>query len=217
MSENLPIVVIGAGGHARVVADALLTSGYKVLGFTDANSALHGKTLLGCPVLGDDSVLQQYSPEQIRLVNGIGITDNQAQSLRQRLQQSMQAQGWRFIGVKHPSTIVSPYTELRSDVQIMAGSIIQCGVFIGEGSIINSGAIIEHDVHIGDWTHTAPGAILCGEVSVGNFCHIGAGATIRQQISLGANCLIGAGSVVTQNANGPIVLIGIPAREYRKY
>jgi len=202
MSESLP--------------DALLASGHKLLGFTDANAALHGKVLLGYPVLGDDSLLQQYSPEQVRLANGIGITDNQAQSLRQRLQQSMQAQGWHFIGVKHPSAVVSSYAELNSNAQIMAGSIIQCCALIGEGSIVNSGAIIEHDVHIGDWTHIAPGAILCGEVSVGHYCHIGAGATIRQQVTLDENCLIGAGAVVTKNASGPIVLTGIPAREYRK-
>jgi len=216
MKNNLPAIVIGAGGHARVVADTLLASGHKVLGFTDADTALHGKMLLGCPVLGDDGVLQQYSPEKIRLANGIGITNHQVQSLRQRLQQSLQTQGWYFIGVKHPSAVVSTYTEINSNVQIMAGSIIQCGAFIGEGSIINTGAIIEHDVHIGDWTHIAPAAVLCGEVSIGNFCHIGAGATVRQQIILGENCLVGAGAVVTKSANGSIVLTGIPAREYRK-
>jgi len=199
-----------------VVADALLASGHRVLGFTDANPALHGKKLLGLAVLGDDRAVQQYSPEQVVLANGIGITDNRQPSLRQRLHDCMRQQGFRFITVKHPSAIVASSVQTKDGIQIMAGSIVQAGVSLGEGCIINTGAIIEHHAQIGNWSHIAPGVIVCGEVSVGDFCHIGAGAVIRQQVTIGARCLIGTGAVVVKNADGPATFIGIPAKAFIK-
>jgi sugar O-acyltransferase (sialic acid O-acetyltransferase NeuD family) len=215
----LPVIVIGSGGHARVVADALLAAGTAVLGFTDADPARRGLTLLGMPVLGDDGVLAAHRPDTVRLANGIGGVGSADAAgpghgrLRQRVQQGLAAQGWQFVGVRHPSAVLSPFAELAGGVQLLAGSIVQPGARVGEGSIINTAAVVEHDVHLSAWCHVAPRALLCGDVRVGTGSHIGAGAVLRQGVRLGANTLVGAGAVVVRSFDGSVVLAGVPARE----
>lgn len=212
MSLDSPVIVIGAGGHARVLADALLSAGRPVLGFTDTNAALRGTVLLGLPVLGDDGILDRHSPREIMLVNGIGSIDNRAPSLRKRVQEVLRAQGWRFVSVAHPKAILSPHATLGEGVQLMAGSIVQCGAVLGDGVIVNTGSIVEHDVCVGDWTHLAPGAIVCGDVRIGRSCHVGAGATVRQGLTIGDSCLVGLGAAVVRDAAPATVLTGVPAR-----
>jgi UDP-perosamine 4-acetyltransferase len=212
MTSSRSVIVIGAGGHARVVADAMLCAGVNVLGFTDADAALWGRTLLGLPVLGGDEVLDHHSPRDVLLANGVGSIDNRAPSLRQRIQERLRAAGWRFASVVHPKAILSPRAVLGEGVQLLAGSIVQCGAELGEGVIVNTGSIVEHDVRIGGWSHLAPGAILCGDVRLGRSCHVGAGATVRQGLTIGDGCLIGIGAAAVKDAPPAAVLIGVPAR-----
>ncbi|MBT9598902.1 MAG: acetyltransferase [Vitreoscilla sp.] len=218
MSTDRPIIVIGSGGHARVVADALLAAGATVLGFTDADPARHGLSLLGLPVLGDDSTLQAHQPDAVHLANGLGGVGSAGAAgpgqgrLRQRVQQGLAAQGWQFVGVRHPSAVLSPFAELAGCVQLLAGSIVQPGARLGEGCIVNTAAVVEHDVHLSAWCHVAPRALLCGDVRVGTGSHIGAGAVLRQGVRLGANTLVGAGAVVVRSFEGSVVLAGVPAR-----
>ncbi|MCE4538177.1 acetyltransferase [Pelomonas sp. P7] len=214
MSLALPVIVIGAGGHARVLADTLLRSGRPVLGFTDAKAALRGTALLGLPILGSDEVLESYSPREVELVNGIGSIDNRRPSVREQVQETLRAQGWRFARVIHPSATLSSYATLGDGVQIMAGSVVQCGAVLGDGVIINTGSIVEHDVCVGDWSHIAPGAVVCGDVSIGRFCHIGAGVTVRQGLSIGDGSLVGLGAAVVRSTGTSSVLLGVPARPF---
>lgn len=212
MTSPRSVIVIGAGGHARVVADALMCAGANVLGFTDTDAALWGRTLLGLPVLGGDEVLNRYSLRDVLLANGIGGVDNRAPSLRQRIQERLRAAGWRFTGVVHPRAILSSHAILGEGVQLLAGSIVECGSVLGDGVIVNSGSIVEHDVRIGEWSHLAPGAIVCGDVRLGRFCHVGAGATVRQGLTMGDGCLIGLGAAAVKDVPSAAVLIGVPAR-----
>jgi sugar O-acyltransferase (sialic acid O-acetyltransferase NeuD family) len=206
-----PVIIIGAGGHAAVVADALLVCGIEVIGFTDLDPRRHGVRHCGLPVLGDDEgVLSGYRQENILLANGIGGVGST--ELRRKAQMALQQSGWRFARVRHPSAIVSPRAEISDSAQLLAGSIVQVGAQIGPGSIVNTGAVIEHDCAIGGFVHAAPRSLLCGDVKVGSGSHIGAGAVVKQGVHLGPNTLIGAGAVVVRDFAGNGMLVGTPAR-----
>ena len=205
-------VVIGAGGHAGVLADALLRAGHKVLGFTDLDPALHGRELCSRPVLGGDEALEPHRGGDVRLVNGIGGIGREGDTLRRRVQEGLEARGWRFAGVCHPSAIVSAHATLADDAQVLAGAIVQPGARVGRGAIINTAAVVEHDCVVGNWTHVAPRALLCGDVRTGTHCHVGAGAVVRQSVVLGDEVIVGAGAVVVADRTLPGTLTGVPAR-----
>ena len=208
---SLPVIVVGSGGHAAVVADALLAAGETLLGFTDSDDGRHGRMLCGLPVLGnDDDVLAAHAPAQTRLANGIGGVRGTA--LRQRVQQRLQAQGWQFTSVRHPSAIVSPFAHVGAGVQLLAASVVQTGADLGAGCIVNTAAVVEHDCRLGEHVHVAPRALLCGDVTVGARSHIGAGAVVRQGLRLGADTVVGAGAVVVKDFPGAGTLVGVPAR-----
>jgi sugar O-acyltransferase (sialic acid O-acetyltransferase NeuD family) len=204
------VIIIGAGGHAKVVADALLCAGEQVLGFTDPDATKHGHRVLGLPVLGSDAVLAERSPEDTWLANGIGGI--RGEPLRRQVQTALQQRGWRFIDVRHPSVVISPFAVIGAGAQLMAGCVVQAGARIGDGTIINTCAVIEHDVHVGDFAHIAPRAVVCGAADVGADSHVGAGAVLRQGVRLGDGTLVGAGAVVVKNAKAGSVIVGTPAR-----
>lgn len=210
---SLPVIIVGAGGHATVVADALLASGARVLGFTDRDPKRHGGSNCGLPVLGDDTVLDRHTPQTLALANGIGgVGARTGDALRRAVHGALSGRGWRFVGVRHPSAVVSPFARLGDAVQLHAGSIVQPGAEVGEGCIVNTGAVIEHDAQVGPWCHVAPGALLCGNVSIGARCHIGAGAIVRQGVRLADDTLVGAGAVVVEDCPAGCLLVGVPAR-----
>lgn len=206
-----PVIIIGGGGHAVVVADALQAAGVSVLGFTDADSTKHQSRQCGLPVLGGDAVvLAGYDQDEVLLANGVGGV--RGTDARRALQLRLREAGWRFVTVIHPTAIISPHARISDGVQLLAGSIVQASAVIGEGTIVNTAAIVEHDVEVGDYVHVAPRALLCGAVTVGNLSHIGAGAVVRQGIQLGQHTLVGAGAVVVKDFDGGGELVGMPAR-----
>lgn len=207
---NTPIIIIGAGGHARVVADALLLAGERVIGFADSDPEKHGRRIFGVPVLGDDGILARYSAESVLLANGIGGTGTG--NVRVVVQQELQSRGWRFASVRHPRAIVSPFATLAAGTQLFAASVVQAGAELGEGCVVNTAGVVEHDVRLGAWTHVAPRALVCGDVMIGRRCHVGAGAVVRQGLSIGDDTVIGAGAVVLRDSAGGGMLIGVPAR-----
>ena len=196
MMSPQPVIVIGAGGHARVVADALLCAGANVLGFTDIDPINWGQVHFGLPVLGGDDVLASHDPSAVRLANGIGMVDARGSMLRRQLQEELVSRGWTFISVRHPSATISPRARLAVDAQVMAGATIQPGAAIEAGAIINTRAVVEHDVLVGAWSHVAPGAVICGDVQLGEHTHVGAGATVRQGLRISDRCLVGLGAAV---------------------
>lgn len=206
---NLPVIIVGAGGHAVVVADALLLGGVAVLGFTDPDPALIGAQRLGLPVLGGDEVLARHRPAEVCLVNGLGGV--RPAPLRREVQNRLEAAGWQFAGVRHPSAVVSPFAAVAASAQLLARCVIQANAQVAEGAIVNTGAIVEHDVAVGRFAHVAPGVVLCGEVIVGEECHIGAGAVVRQGTRLGPRTLVAAGAAVIADFQGDGVLAGVPA------
>lgn len=208
-----PVVVVGAGGHGQVLADALQAAGGSVLGYVEPG-APSGTLVAGLPVLGDDDWLSVDGGYD--LVNGLGGAGQaEGRGRRRALQQALQAAGFRFSGVRHPSALVSPGARIAPDAQLLARCVVQTGARIGAGVIINTGAIIEHGCRVGDFSHCATGAILCGDVAVGANSHIGAGAVIRQGVALEDGVVVGAGAVVLGAEPGDGPLLGVPARRRR--
>ncbi|MGZ4953841.1 MAG: acetyltransferase [Methylobacter sp.] len=191
------VIVLGGGGHAKVLIDMLRRLDCQVLGMVDPNQAV-GSLVHGLEVLGGDNVVFDYSAAEVELVNGIGSLPKD-KGLRASLFNTFSAKGYRFKTLVDPTAIVASDLELSDGVQVMAGVIIQAGTEIAKNTIINSGAIVDHDCRIGRHVHIAPGAVLSGAVKVGDAVHIGTGATIIQGINIGAGSIIGAGSVVTQH------------------
>jgi sugar O-acyltransferase (sialic acid O-acetyltransferase NeuD family) len=210
---DLPIIIVGAGGHGSVIADALLAAGKNVLGFTDPSVNLTGHFICGLKVLGSDAILSRYSQTEVLLANGIGeipgLFEKTVRSIRQRELKNI---GWRFCSVKHPSSIISPFAKIGEGVQLLAGSIVQVNAILNEGVLINTGAVVEHDVEIGSWTHIAPRSIICGGTHIGSECFIGAGSIIKQGLEIGNNIIVGAGSTVLKSFNTSGLLVGTPAK-----
>ena len=205
-----PVIVVGAGGHAQVVADALQAAGCVVSGFVERAPG-PGAPIAGLPVLGDDDWLRNDGGYD--LANGIGgAGDGSDRGRRRQVQERLETAGFSFVEVRHPTAIVSPGAQIGPGVQLLARSVVQTGARIGAGTIINTGAIVEHGCRVGAFTHCATGAILCGDVTVGNDAHIGAGSVIRQGVTLEDGVIVGAGAVVLAPGTGQGPLIGVPAR-----
>ena len=209
MSER-PVIVVGAGGHGQVVADALQASGRVVLGFVD-RGAVPGTMVNGLPVLGDDDWLG--SDGGYDLANGIGGSGGNANNGgRREVQKRLEAAGFNFVQVRHPTAVVSAGADIGPGVQLLACSVVQIGARVGAGAIVNTAAIVEHGCRVGAFTHCATGAILCGDVTVGSDAHVGAGAVVRQGVTLEDRVVVGAGAVVLGPGTGQGPLIGVPAR-----
>jgi UDP-perosamine 4-acetyltransferase len=210
MSPSLPTIVLGAGGHAKVLIDALLLLGRGIEGVLDPDTGKHGVNILGVRVLGGEELLERRAGADVRLVNALGSVGRP--QLRRQVHERFTARGFGFAGVVHPAACVSPHAEVAGSAQIMAGAVVQAGARIGEDVIINTRASVDHDCVIGAHCHIAPGATLSGDVHVGVGSHIGAGATVLQGVRIGAGCVVGAGAVVLRGVPDGAVVVGVPAR-----
>jgi UDP-perosamine 4-acetyltransferase len=207
---NKPVIVIGAGGHAKVVIDTLKQGGINIEGAVDADSDRHGQTILGVPILGDDEIVFKYEKDSIVLINGVGSTN--IADHRKNIYQRFLTAGYSFQRLIHPSAILGHEIDFSEGVHVMAGVVIQPGCTIGSNTIINTRASIDHDCSIGAHCHIAPGVVLGGGIKIGDGCHIGAGATIIQSIVIGSSVLVGAGATVLSNIADKNRVVGTPAR-----
>ena len=209
------LVLIGGGGHAKVVSAIVAKLGqYRIVGYTALAAEPVSPNF--SPYVGDDNVLPGLvaSGRVIGAVLGIGIidVDTKRSALCERL---------RALGLTLPS-IVSPMAVINTDVVIGDGTVVMDGVVvnpgarIGECSIINTNATVEHDCTVGAYSHIAPGAVLCGEAAVGAQSIIGAGACVLPGVRIGDRCLVGAGTTVTRDLMEPGVYIGSPATRVAK-
>lgn len=188
-----PVIIVGAGGHAKVLVDALLASGREIIGLTDPKVAKGTEVLADTFVLGNDDIISSYDPNDVELVCGLGSVSKTLS--RDRLYVHFSNLGYRFAIVSHPSAIISRHAEIGEGCQIMAGAVVQCGVRLAENVVINTSASVDHDCVIGRSSHIAPGVHLSGDVSVGENSHIGTAAAIIQGIRIGKECLVAAGAL----------------------
>ena len=208
------LIVLCAGGHARVVIDVLRRAGRSVAAVLDADTALHGKSLDGVPIIGNDDILRDRLPSSVTLVNALGNRAGAGTSglkARQSLFARFKAADFSFATVVAPDAMVSPDARLDEGCHIITGAIVHPGAVIGANAIINTGAQVDHDCRIGAHSHIAPGAVLCGSITVGELVHIGAGAVIVPGLSIGDGAVVGAGAVVTKNVAAGATVMGCPA------
>ncbi|MEK6581813.1 MAG: acetyltransferase [Nitrospirota bacterium] len=212
MTADNKIILIGGGGHARVLIDLILVSDkFEIAGILDSELK-KGKMVLNIPVLGSDNLLADLYGKGIRnACIAVGsIKDN---SKRKMLYEKVKQVGFDMPYLIHPQAVVSKSdTRISSAVQIMAGVVIQPGVLIGENTIINTGAIVEHDCSISSHVHICPGTVISGSCIIGEGAFIGAGATIIHGVKIGKGALIGAGSVVIDNVPEGAAVKGVPAK-----
>ena len=202
--SSKPVIIMGTGGHAKVVADVLELSKVEVLGFVTPDLEIELE-FCGKKVLGDDSLISQYPADEIELANGIGSLPGK--NLRWQLTDKMRKQGYSFVTIVHPDAIIGPDVSLGEGVQVMAGVIIQAETKIGKDSIINTGALIDHDCKIAENCHIAPGVICGGGIEIGANTHIGIGTIVAEYRSIGSNCIIASGSVVYKDVLDNTTLI----------
>lgn len=207
-----PVIIIGGGGHTKVLIDCLKQQSISILGFTDKLDGL--ASILGVDWLGNDEVIYRFSPEEIQLVNGIGSVKTTAP--RRRIYDFFKGKGYKFEQVFHSSTILADDFSVNEGVQIMAGVVIQSGSKVGKNTIVNTRASIDHDCSIGSHVHIAPGTTICGGVQIEDGVHVGAGATIIQNVRIGKNSLVGAGALVLKDVPDGATVIGSPAREAQR-
>ena len=209
MPDSKPVIILGAGDHAKVLLDILLEQDVTVIGLTD-KSISKGTCIYGVPVIGDDSEILKYKTDEIELVNGIGSVGNT--SIRQKVFSSLKEKGYFFRSVIHEASIVSKRAKLGEGVQLLAGAIVNIEAEIDDNTIINTKASIDHGCVIGKHCHIAPGCSFSGCVRIGDCTHIGTGTSIIQGINIGKNVLIGAGSVVINDVSDNEKAFGVPAR-----
>lgn len=211
------VLGLGAGGHARVILDAIRESDqYEVIGLLELSESKVGKFLDGVEILGSDLRLEEFYQRGIRYVfNGIGgISDN---SLRAEIYDRLVQQRFEFVTVIHPKATIAKTVTIEAGSVLMAGSVVNSGSTIGSNVIVNTNATVEHDCQIGHHVHIAPGAILLGNVKVGDHAHIGAGAVIRQGLVVANYAIVGAGAVVVKNVPAGMCVTGVPAVPRYKY
>jgi UDP-perosamine 4-acetyltransferase len=205
-------VILGGGGHTRVLVDALQGGEtVQLRGILDPNRALWGTDCQGVPILGGDDLLPALVSEGVSLFTvGVGgVGNNQP---RQRLYELGLTHRLRPVTVIHSRSTISQWASVGQGCQILAGSIVNAGAALGVNVIVNTGALVEHDCRLGDHVHVATGAILSGGVRVGDRAHIGAGAVIRQSLTVGEEAVVGAGAVVVKDVGRGEVVVGNPAR-----
>lgn len=196
----------GAGGHAKVVVDAILASlPGAAIAFVDDNPGRQGDSFDGFRV-------SAFGPDSLAGAEfAICIGDNIRRAQRYR---TACAFGSAAI-VIHPSAIVSPSARIGPGTVVLARAVVNAGASIGVNCIVNTGAIVEHDCRVGDHSHVSPGAVLGGGVKTGSFTQIGLGARVLPGVSIGEGTLVGAGSVVIRDVGASLVVAGVPSRVLR--
>jgi len=204
-------VVLGAGGHAKVLIDALRRAkGIDPRAALDRDRSRVGERVLGVPIVGDDAALDGFDRRRVVLVNGVGSV--QDTTARRAVFERGRRLGFSFAMVVHPSACIGGGVALAEGVQVLAGAIVNAEARIDVDAIINTGAIIEHDCRVGAHVHVATGAVIAGGVTLDDGVHVGAGATVIQGVHVGPGAVIGAGAAVIADVAAGDVVVGVPAR-----
>ena len=208
----MDIIIAGAGGHGRVVFDILNASAtHNVVGFLDANEALHGSEVAGVPVLGHLNLLPKLKRKGLAGAI-VAIGDNR---VRRSYAQKLAAAGLKLVNAIHPSAILSKSAKLGTNIVVAPGVIVCTGATIADGVILNTGASVDHECEVGEAAHVCPGVRLAGRVTVGEGAMIGIGACVLPCLRIGAYATIGGGALVRRDVPPHATAVGVPARVIR--
>lgn len=198
------VIIIGASGHGKVVADTILQSGDQVKGFLDDNPEA-GNSFIGFPILG--RVDQFVNFPRAKFVVAIGNA-----KIRENIVKKLTDVSW-YTAI-HPKAVISPLdTSIGEGTVVMADAVINAGARIGDHCIINTGAVVEHDNRIEDFVHVSVGAKLAGTVHIGKYTWVGIGAAVSNNIGICNDCVVGAGAVIVKDIKEQGTYIGVPAEK----
>lgn len=198
------LIIIGAGGHGKVIADNALKNGYKDVCFVDDNAV---GECMGLPIIGVSEDIDKLNDGKTDFIIGIG-----SNSVRKKLAEEHNV---NWVSLVHPSAQKAINVSLGKGTVVMAGAVINACAKVGEHCIINTGVIVEHDCHIENYVHLSPSVSLGGTVRIGEQTHVGIGAVIINNVSLCKNCIVGAGAVIIKNITESGTYVGVPARKIK--
>lgn len=197
------VIILGAGGHAKVVADIIRKNGDFVEGFLDDSKEANAD-FFGGKILGKISEYEKY--KNCRFIIAIG-----SNAVREKLSELKV----EFYTAVHPGAVIGEGVKLGRGTVVMAGAVINADAVIGEHCIINTGAVVEHDNLLADFVHISPTATLCGSVKVGKRTQIGCGAKVRNNLSITDDVLVGVGAAVVKDITESGVYAGVPAKKIK--
>jgi sugar O-acyltransferase (sialic acid O-acetyltransferase NeuD family) len=202
------VVVYGASGHGKVVADIARLAGLELAGFLDDDPAKIGGVHFGAPVLAWEAVLRRHE-RATELGVALGIGSN---ARREACFARLVAAGLSVPSLVHPAAVVAVSSRLGAGTVVMAGAVVNPDAVVEEGCILNTGSVVEHDNRLGRFVHLSPNATLGGGVSIGDRTHVGLGAVVLPGVVVGADVRVGAGAVVHRPVADATTVIGVPAR-----
>lgn len=195
------LIIVGAGGHGKVIADIALKKGYTNICFVDDN--VEGECI-GFPIIGKCCDLEFFNDTQTDFIIGVGNN-----AVRRKIAQTYNV---NWVAIVHPSAQIAINVAIGNGTVVMAGAVVNVCASIGEHCIINTCAVVEHDNVIEDYVHISPNAVLGGTVHIGESTHIGIGATVINNIDICSDCMIGAGSLVIKNILDKGTYVGVPVK-----
>ncbi len=199
------LVIIGAGGHGKVIADIALKNGYTNIAFADDHAV---GSCMNYPIICKSSDIEPQNDGITDFVIAVG--DNE---IRKRIAAQHKL---NWVTLIHPSAQIGTNVNIGIGTVVMAGAVINSCASIGEHCIINTCAVVEHDNVIDDYVHISPKAALGGTVCIGEGTHVGIGATVKNNINICGNCKIGAGAVVVKDIVESAIYLGVPAQKFRE-
>jgi sugar O-acyltransferase (sialic acid O-acetyltransferase NeuD family) len=199
------LLILGAGGHGRVVADAALEAGYREIAFLDdqTDDVLGGKF----QVVGKLSAAGDHLGRWKHAALGIGNN-----ATRLRLFHHLKNLGFLMPSVVHPSATASRFSEIGEGSFVAAGVVINTGAVVGSAVILNTAATIDHDCVLAEGAHVSPGAHVGGSVTVGARAWLGLGSAVKNGVAIGDDAIVGAGAVVISDVAPGTTVVGVPAR-----
>jgi sugar O-acyltransferase (sialic acid O-acetyltransferase NeuD family) len=205
------LLILGAGGHGRVVADAAAAAGnWGAIAFLD--DAFPGVASSGSwPIVGRLAELNDRIGEYDACTAAFGDARLRLASIERAT-----AAGFQVPMIVHPRATVSAHAVLASGCVVLAGAVINHGAEIASGCIVSTGATVDHDCVLAAGVHVCPGAHLAGDVSIGERTWFGIGAVAKQSLRIGADVTVGAGAVVVADVRDGVTVVGVPAREVVK-
>ena len=196
------LIIIGAGGHGKVIADAALKNGYTNICYVDDRAI---GDVMGFPVIGTTADVECLNDGNTDFVIGIGNN-----AIRKTI---AEIHNVNWVSIVHPSAQIAFNAEVGKGTVIMANAVVNVCATVGNHCIINTGAIVEHDNVIENYAHISPNVALGGTVHIGSLTHVGIGATVKNNTEICSDCTIGAGAVVVKNIKEPGTYVGVPIRK----
>ena len=196
------LIIIGAGGHGKVIADAALKNGYTNICYIDDHAT---GDVMGFPIIGTSADIERLNDGSTDFIIGIGNNE-----VRKTIAETHNV---NWVSIVHPSAQIAFNVEIGKGTVVMANAVVNVCATVGEHCIINTGAIVEHDNVIENYAHISPNVALGGTVRIGSLTHVGIGATVKNNTEICSECTIGAGAVVVKNIKEPGTYVGVPIRK----